>query len=258
MPYPASDLYPSSSVFPGGEAPVAVTGAADVVTHDSATLNGTVDPRGGGTDYYFEYGETVAYGFIVPAGRDGDAGSGGSPIAVDEAISGLSRETIYHFRLVAVNSDGIDVGDDESFQTGALLDVAMPGAANAGAEAPDALTPEQNPSPTAPSAAAAASDTHVVVADNEQELLTLRVTAITRSSARFNGTVDPNGEPTTYWFEHVTEEEFQDTIWATAVATPSGRDGDAGSGSEPVAVTEKVSGLDPGVEYRCRLVARGT
>ncbi len=42
--------------------PVVATGAASSVLTQSATLNGTVDPNGSDTTYYFEYGTTTAYG----------------------------------------------------------------------------------------------------------------------------------------------------------------------------------------------------
>lgn len=99
------------------EAPVATTEAATGVTHEAATLNGTVDPNVSSTDYYFEYGETEAYGTKIPVTEDGDAGEGESPIAVKEKITGLSLNTTYHFRLVAVNAQGEDVGADETFTT---------------------------------------------------------------------------------------------------------------------------------------------
>ena len=43
-------------------APVAVTGSATSVTTTTATLNGTVDPNGRATTWYFEYGTSTSYG----------------------------------------------------------------------------------------------------------------------------------------------------------------------------------------------------
>ncbi len=98
-------------------APVATTGSASEVTASSAMLAGSVDPNGAATAYSFEYGETISYGTSVPARQDGDAGSGGTPVAVDEDISGLDAATTYHYRLVASNREGTDSGDDETFAT---------------------------------------------------------------------------------------------------------------------------------------------
>lgn len=109
------------------EPPVAVTGEADEVDHNSATLNGTVDPNGEATDYYFEYGTTKSYGTKIPAGGDGEAGEGSIAIGVDEVITGLEPETTYHFRLVALSTGGEDAGEDEEFTTEAEPEPEEPG-----------------------------------------------------------------------------------------------------------------------------------
>ena len=98
------------------DAPAATTGAASGVTRSAATLNGTADPNGTSTTWYFDYGTTTAYG-LQSAG--GDAGPGTDPVAVSTAISGLSAGTTYHYRLVAVNADGTVNGADRTFRTAA-------------------------------------------------------------------------------------------------------------------------------------------
>jgi hypothetical protein len=97
-------------------APSATTDVASGVTRSAATLNGTVDPNGTSTTWYFEYGTTTAYG-LQSAG--GDAGAGDDPVAVSMTVSGLSAGTEYHFRLVAVNADGTERGLDRTFRTAA-------------------------------------------------------------------------------------------------------------------------------------------
>ena len=47
--------------------PVAVTGGASSITSTSATLNGTVNPNGRSTTWYFEYGTSTSYGTKTPA-----------------------------------------------------------------------------------------------------------------------------------------------------------------------------------------------
>jgi hypothetical protein len=118
------------------EAPLAATGEAADVTHAAATLNGTVDPNGAATTYYFEYGETESYGTKIPAAEDGEAGEGEAPVAVAEVIEGLDPETAYHYRLVAANALGASFGDDETFQTEAAP-VVLPD--------PTAFKPEVKP-----------------------------------------------------------------------------------------------------------------
>ena len=69
--------------------------------------------------------------------------------------------------------------------------------------------------------------------------------SVTATTATLNGTVDPNGEPTTYHFE------FGPTT-AYGSRTP-----DAGlpAGNKGVAVSAAVSGLAPGTQYHFRVVA---
>jgi hypothetical protein len=94
--------------------PAAVTGAAHDVTTRSATVTGTVDPNASATTYHFEYGTTTAYGLQSP---DRSAGSGDAPVSVQAALSGLTSDTLYHYRLVASNTSGTSPGADRSFRT---------------------------------------------------------------------------------------------------------------------------------------------
>ena len=49
---------------------------------------------------------------------DADAGSGTDPVAVKAPITGLTRDTIYHYRLVATNGTGpVSRGADRTFRT---------------------------------------------------------------------------------------------------------------------------------------------
>ena len=96
------------------EPPVAVTGAADSITETAAGLNGTVDPNGSVTTYHFEYGTSAAYGLTTP---ENTAPEGSDPVAVKAAIEGLTRNTTYHYRLVATNPAGVSRGADRTFNT---------------------------------------------------------------------------------------------------------------------------------------------
>jgi hypothetical protein len=99
---------------PAPEPPVAVTGAADSITETSAGLNGTVDPNGSLTTYHFEYGTSAGYGLMTP---ENTAPEGTEPTAVKAAIDGLTRDTTYHYRLVATNPAGVSFGADRTFRT---------------------------------------------------------------------------------------------------------------------------------------------
>jgi hypothetical protein len=94
------------------EPPTASTGAATGVTATKATLNGTVNPDGLPTRWWFEYGPTEAYGSRTEVQ---EAGEGSEAVAVDAALEGLEPGTTYHYRLVAESEDGEVAGGDATF-----------------------------------------------------------------------------------------------------------------------------------------------
>jgi plastocyanin len=96
--------------------PTATTGPATGVGSIEATLKGTVNPRGLATEYFFNYGTTIAYGQDTAKKA---AGSGISGVSASQLVSGLSPETTYHFQLVATNVSGTDTGADLTFKTAA-------------------------------------------------------------------------------------------------------------------------------------------
>jgi hypothetical protein len=111
----------SSGTFDGAnvefktlKAPSVETKAATSVTTTGATLNGTVNPNGAETKYYFEYGATESYGSKT---AEVSAGSGTSSIEESKAITGLEPETTYHFRIVATNKAGTTDGAGKEFTT---------------------------------------------------------------------------------------------------------------------------------------------
>ncbi|MDY6988728.1 MAG: hypothetical protein SWQ30_11810 [Thermodesulfobacteriota bacterium] len=98
----------------GAGGPTAVTGVASAITISTATLTGTINPNGLATTYHFEYGRDTAYGKTT---AEADAGSGSDDVSVDMGIAKLKDDTVYHFRLVAMNSAGVTYGDDMTFKT---------------------------------------------------------------------------------------------------------------------------------------------
>ena len=101
--------------FKFGNNPAVVTLAATSVTGTSATLNGTVNPNGLATTFHFEWGTSTSYGNSTTLTG---AGSGTSNVAASVALTSLTGGTTYHFRLVAVNSDGTTYGNDLTFIPG--------------------------------------------------------------------------------------------------------------------------------------------
>lgn len=98
----------------GAMAATASTGGASQVTFDTAVLNGSVNPKGAATSYYFQYGLTRMYGLQTQILQ---AGSGTKSLHVAIAVSGLQPLSVYHYRLVAVNDAGPAIGADKSLLT---------------------------------------------------------------------------------------------------------------------------------------------
>jgi hypothetical protein len=94
--------------------PAVTAGEPTHVTQSSAGLNGTVNPEGQATTYYYRYGTTNAYGLQTsPA----SVGSGKTPVAVHVTIHGLTSNATYHYQLVATNAGGTTFGPDQTLAT---------------------------------------------------------------------------------------------------------------------------------------------
>jgi hypothetical protein len=81
----------------------------------SATLNGSLNPAGVDTSYYFQYGFDTSYGQTTPIG---DAGSNPGEASVPAiVVNALQSNLTYHYRIVASNSFGTTYGQDQAFIT---------------------------------------------------------------------------------------------------------------------------------------------
>jgi|GEM_PF-2897091 len=98
----------------------ATTDEAGNLTSTSATLHGTINSDGVSANATFEYGTGLSYGTIVNADQNpiGDT----EPTAVSYALTNLTPNTTYHFRVVAVNAGGTAVGEDKTFTVSTSTD----------------------------------------------------------------------------------------------------------------------------------------
>jgi phosphodiesterase/alkaline phosphatase D-like protein len=94
--------------------PLATTGAAGQITRTSATLAGTINPRGELTGYRFEYGLTTSYGQSTP---DDILFGGTTAVTVTGTLTGLQPGRTYHYRLVAEGESNNSSGEDRTFTT---------------------------------------------------------------------------------------------------------------------------------------------
>jgi hypothetical protein len=85
------------------------------------TLSGTVNPVGATTSYHFDYGPSTAYGAATIA-RSLFGGDRVNTVAT--ATAPLQPQTTYHYRLVASSVHGTVFGQDATFTTGTVQEMA--------------------------------------------------------------------------------------------------------------------------------------
>ncbi len=95
---------------------VAVTKSALNISNVSATLNGMVNTKGMLTKIMFEFGTTTQYGDSVDAIPNISVDS--SDVQVSANLTQLSPNTLYHYRIKAVDAAGnVVFGADSTFKT---------------------------------------------------------------------------------------------------------------------------------------------
>jgi len=110
-------LMAAPAVAAAASAPAVSTGSATSVTATSTYLNGSIDPQGQDTTYFFQYGHTHSYGSQTAVA---DAGSFSQVLRIAVPVLGLTPLTTYHYRLIAINATGASTGGDHTFTTTAL------------------------------------------------------------------------------------------------------------------------------------------
>jgi hypothetical protein len=83
-------------------------------TGTTIILNGEVNPNGGTTSLYFEYGTSTTYGNTVNISNE----TGNTMVNISANLTGLNSQTTYNYRLVAINEGGTTYGDNMTFTTG--------------------------------------------------------------------------------------------------------------------------------------------
>jgi len=139
--------------------PEATTGAASAITQTTATLAGTVNPRGGPiSNCHFEYTSEAAFqasGFTGAVSKIcSPTPSGTTGVAVSAKITGLTVGGSYRFRVVATNNSGTTNAVEKTFA--ALADTCQTNPAScapppvAGTTLPPVQPPSFTPPPTTP------------------------------------------------------------------------------------------------------------
>ncbi len=117
-----SNIWSFTTIFNPNPA-VVTTYPATSVGQTTATLNGAVNPNGLSTTVQFDYGTTISYGTTVAAIQSPVTGS--TTISDSVSLTGLTLNTLYHFRIRATNTNGISYGADSTFTTLAPVPIVI-------------------------------------------------------------------------------------------------------------------------------------
>jgi hypothetical protein len=96
--------------------PVVATAGASAIRHTSATLNGTVNPRGFATTAWFDYSTSPTLSGAVRIGSQ-SVGSGTSTITLSHPLNLITAGMTYYYRIGASNGGGTTFGSIVSFTT---------------------------------------------------------------------------------------------------------------------------------------------
>ncbi len=110
---------------PGSSPPTVTVTAPTNIMQTTATLNGTVNPKGKASTAQFEYGLTNAYGSTASVTLSPNNGTTAQNVSAN--LSGLIAGATYHYRLSATNADGTSDTTDATFTTSSLGLVALTG-----------------------------------------------------------------------------------------------------------------------------------
>ncbi len=281
------------AVFTTAVPPDVVTGTASSIGTSAATLNGTVDPNGRDTSYWFEYGTSTGYGARTSTQS---AGSGTRSKAVSFRITGLEHGRTFHYRLVARSDAGTTEGDDSTFTTSTAPAVSTGSAGSitpASARLKGSVTPngrsttwwfEYGPSSrygsrtSSHGAGSGRSARSVALTIKKLKIATTyhyrlvarNASGTTRGSDRTFSTVGPpvaqTGAPQGIGFDSVTltgtvDTRGRSTRWWFQYGTGTGYghstgSQSAGSRAGSRSVSLGLAGLTASTTYHCRLVAK--
>src|SRR5262249_1064341 len=105
-----SDVTFTSTIAP----PTATTLAASNITSASAALGASINPGGGATSFYFQYGTNTSYGASTPTSI---LAAGTNTVVTNTVATGINPATPDHFRLMDYNSVSGNFGTDLTFTT---------------------------------------------------------------------------------------------------------------------------------------------
>ncbi|KXK43918.1 MAG: hypothetical protein UZ11_BCD004000355 [Bacteroidetes bacterium OLB11] len=111
------DVDAFAATAPGGanNSPLITNVNTTSITANSAIVNADINANNAATTAIVEYGLTATYGSSVAMSPSPI--NGANPIAASANLSGLTANTVYHYRIVATNANGTTNSTDYTFQT---------------------------------------------------------------------------------------------------------------------------------------------
>ncbi|HWX98137.1 MAG TPA: PASTA domain-containing protein [Solirubrobacteraceae bacterium] len=207
--------------------PTVSTGAPTVVTQTTAMLAATINGLGADTHYFFDYGETSAYGTAVPGTLTGvDAGTLSADTPETIELTGLTPATTYHYRIAAYNQVRCEFGVG-SFCTFDRSLCLVPGGVVCSPRLVDGEDGSFTTVPLAP------------------VVTTGGASGIAPTAATVHGTVNARGGPTTFHVDYGPTESYG----------RSSSEAGAGSAKGALPVSVALSGLQPDTIYHYRVIA---
>ena len=110
----ASSEAKQSATMPCSLPPTAITQDVSEITSDGAIIRANVFPNESPTEIYFEYGKTLAF---ESQSSTATIVGGFTGQIVQETLSALECATLYYFRILARNENGLSTGESQSFVT---------------------------------------------------------------------------------------------------------------------------------------------
>jgi DNA-binding beta-propeller fold protein YncE len=96
---------------PPPQAPDVITAAPSVITQTGCNFNGTVNPKGAGTDGWFEWWSDTSPMTVIETAHQ-SLGNGTTPGPLGQPVTNLTPGGTYHYRAVAENAGGKATGND--------------------------------------------------------------------------------------------------------------------------------------------------
>ncbi len=97
--------------------PTVDTSNATNISSTDATFNGTINPNGSDTEYWFEYSTDSLLSNLIGSGTPHGTVVGTTTQTIKINVNGLESNTKYYYHLVGKNDYGTVIGDTVSFTT---------------------------------------------------------------------------------------------------------------------------------------------